>query len=496
MLPDRDLKAPGLGQFELAVQGAHLATGVASPIASALGRFGMLRSIVGDTISGAVLARTKSPLRVIRSLGIGAPKLVALTHDAASRINEQKLGYSAFPLIESYRPAELYPAVLRAPRGVNPDTPLSLHIRAAGQPIKGIDVTAITSLSASEGARATTDETGVAILALGPGPIAVEVLTISAPRSSFWGACRKGIQISDGETIDLPPIAIGHIDCLRQTYTPFDIDAGKGVMVGVIDSGIGPHSDLSVAAGSNEVLRERSWTDNGLGHGTHVAGIIAARPESRWPMGVAPAAKLWSGRVFGANSDSTSNLNILSAMKAAIIAGCDIINVSIESSEGDNVLEYAVADACDHGAIVVCAAGNDATANVASPARCLGATGVSAFGRFGACPGGSFEDSVVGVQSAGPHFFASFSNWGQDIDFIGPGVGVISASLSGGYEVRSGTSMSCAAVSGMAARLLSANETLLSAPRDAARSVGIQNLLQDHARKLGFRLWEEGSGSF
>jgi subtilisin len=91
------------------------------------------------------------------------------------------------------------------------------------------------------------------------------------------------------------------------------------------------------------------------------------------------------------------------------------------------------------------------------------------------------------------NFIAAFSNVGPEIDFTGPGVGIIST-FPGGYAALDGTSMACPAATGMAARILSALPQVLGMPRDATRADAMAQAVLTRARALGFAPVLEGQG--
>jgi subtilisin len=120
---------------------------------------------------------------------------------------------------------------------------------------------------------------------------------------------------------------------------------------------------------------------------------------------------------------------------------------------------------------------------------------VSAFGRRGTFPTGSYEESHVNSSPAGTDandFIADFTNIG-DVSFVAPGVGVIST-VPGGYASRSGTSMACPIVSALAARILSTSPHLQAMPHDRTRVTSWITEINSTAKSRGFPLAFEGLG--
>ena len=287
-------------------------------------------------------------------------------------------------------------------------------------------------------------------------------------------------------------------DCLRHFYGSAELGVGAGVKVGVVDTGVGPHGDLEVAGGANLVLGEdpADHADNGAGHGTHVAGIIAARGAPPTGVrGVAPAARLFSYRVFGKDQPGASNFAILKAIDRAVSDGCDLVNLSLGGGVRDPAIASAIQDARAAGTLVVAAAGNEERAPVGFPAAEPSCVAISALGVKGMFPRGAMEEADVrepfGTDPA--EFIAGFSNVGMEIDLVGPGVGVIST-VPGGLAPMSGTSMASPAVVGVAARLLAADSATLAMKRDQARSDAIARAVLTAGVRRGFPPSFEGSG--
>jgi subtilisin family serine protease len=210
--------------------------------------------------------------------------------------------------------------------------------------------------------------------------------------------------------------------------------SGTGGKAWVIDTGIDPqHPDLTVdTANSRSFVSTTSYVDQN-GHGTHVAGTIAARNNTIGVVGVAPGATVVAIRVLDARGSGTTSGVIAGvdyvANRAAAI---DVANMSLGGGISA-ALDTAVATAAAKGIRFAIAAGNStAFAGNSSPAR-VDAPNV-------------FTVSAFGSNDV----FASFSNYGNPpIDFAEPGVSITSTWLSGGYNTISGTSMAAPHLAGL-----------------------------------------------
>jgi subtilisin len=454
---------------------------------------------ISGTLPGA------PPIQVIDSVNENGPKLVKADQETA--LAARRLGLRLEPAIK-YRTAGRFS--VKPPAGSGAGTPLQFSVicKSTRVPVEGAIVTAFTNFAAMEGAEATTDVKGTCDLDLGPSALTLDRLYVHPPLSGFWGHYQSSVACSGSHLIELKPVQASYTDALAYFYGhAANLTDGQNVIVGVVDTGIdAKHGDLShVTYGVNTAKGEPStlWQDNGTGHGTHVAGIIGGRGATR--TGVAPGVELCSFRAFPQDSVETTNYQIMKAMVRAMDHGCHIINLSL-NGEGrpDQTLHDALEDANDKGILVVVAAGNEGKSQVGYPALYAFSEGLSvaAMGRKGTYPLGSHEESDVGSKfgTTDPDsFVARFSNSG-DVSLIAPGVGIISTVPGGGYGVMSGTSMACPAVSGMAARLLSADlakngpNAILSQAPEAKRTVAMINLMSGAAQSVFNDVKVEGDG--
>jgi subtilisin family serine protease len=209
---------------------------------------------------------------------------------------------------------------------------------------------------------------------------------------------------------------------------------GTGRHAWIIDTGIDlDHPDLNVGAGGC-FIRSGCSPDDGNGHGTHVAGTIAARNNGQDVVGVAAGATVHPVRVLG-NSGSGTWDGIVAGIDfvAANASAGDCANMSLGGSGHIQALHDAVVAAAQQGINFALAAGNESTdANTKEPAHINGAN----------------VWTVSAVDSTDK--FASFSNYSNPpVDFAAPGVSVLSTKKGGGTTTMSGTSMAAPHVCGI-----------------------------------------------
>jgi subtilisin len=233
------------------------------------------------------------------------------------------------------------------------------------------------------------------------------------------------------------------------------------VDVAVIDTGIANHPDLPVpvartdCSGSSPLKGscKDGTASDGNGHGTHVAGTIAALDNGIGVVGAAPGARLWAVKVL---KDTGSG------WMSGIIAGVDWvtrhasdIEVANMSLGGGNstALCNAIRNSVNAGITYAVAAGNShADASNYSPANCPDVITVSALADFDGQPGGFGQPTCRVDQD---DTLADFSNWGSAVELAAPGVCILSTWNNGGYATISGTSMASPHVAGAAALLAS-----------------------------------------
>lgn len=239
---------------------------------------------------------------------------------------------------------------------------------------------------------------------------------------------------------------------------------GSGIKVAILDTGIDrTHQDLNVRGGYS-VFTDSANRDpyyDGSGHGTHVAGTVAALNNSVGVLGVAYNAQLYAVKVLN-NSGSGSYAGIAQGIEWSIQNGMDIINMSLGGSQSSSILQSYCNLAYNNGILLVAAAGNSGnsagTGNTVNyPAR---------------------YSSVIAVAATDSNNRrASFSSTGSTVELAAPGVGIQSTIPGNRYASYNGTSMASPHVAGVAALVWQAKPGL--------SNVQLRNLLNQTALNLG-----------
>lgn len=250
--------------------------------------------------------------------------------------------------------------------------------------------------------------------------------------------------VTTGQSNQTLPTGVDRIDAEANTSAggPIDVD------IAIIDTGIDlTHPDLNVVNNVSYVNGAKTGNDDN-GHGSHCAGIAAARNNLTGVVGVAPGARLWAVKVLSRSGSGTMS---------AVIKGVDYVtqhaneievaNMSLGGGNSD-ALNKAIAKSVSAGVVYAVAAGNSAVdASTSSPANSPDVICVSAIVDTDGQPGGAGDATSYGVDDS----FASFSNFGAAVDIAAPGVNIRSTYKGGGYAIMSGTSMASPHVAGAAA---------------------------------------------
>ena len=240
------------------------------------------------------------------------------------------------------------------------------------------------------------------------------------------------------------------------------ITRGAGITVAVIDSGSGPHPDLDANLDAGRTIF--GFIDSvgvldidNAGHGSHVAGIIAAVANNAiGGSGVAPQSRILPIRVLDAQGSGDSK-DVSKAVRFAVDSGAKVINLSLGGATESTSLTAAIQYAVDRNVLVVAAAGNGAAD---SPPKWPGAS-----------------DLTIAVTAVDRNnSVTSFDQRGDYIDLAAPGASILSTA-SNDYKIQSGTSMAAAFVTGAAALLFAAQPSITAAQ--------VRDVLQRTATDIG-----------
>lgn len=231
-----------------------------------------------------------------------------------------------------------------------------------------------------------------------------------------------------GQYADYSNTLVGGCDC-----------TGHNKWAWIIDTGIDlNHPDLNVKTDYGKSFINGESPEDYRGHGTHVAGIIAAKNNSFGAKGIAAGAWVVPLKVFPKVGGADYS-KVVAALDWVYTYGHvgDIVNISLGSkispSAPETAVEKAIKKLAEKGIYVIIAAGNDKIhASGFHPARVNG-----------------FRISTIAATakinipwSIGTHFAAWYSNYGKDpVDYAAPGTSIYSTYKSGGYAFLTGTSM-------------------------------------------------------
>jgi len=238
---------------------------------------------------------------------------------------------------------------------------------------------------------------------------------------------------------------------------------GQGVKIALIDTAVLSHGDfegLHISALTLDGKATMPFAFNGGTHATSVLSILAGNAN-----GITSEANILSIPIVGADG-TVSEFDLATAIVLAVDNGADVISISLGGETGSSVLEAAVRYATDAGAVIVAAAGNDGVNRVSYPA---------AYG----------EVVAVGAVNRSNQYM-DFSNSGETLNVVAPGVGLETATADNEWTLFSGTSAAVPCVAGVIANYLSSH------PQDHGEDA--VEWLETTATDIGIAGQDENSG--
>jgi subtilisin family serine protease len=311
-------------------------------------------------------------------------------------------------------------------------------------------LTAELSAAETRTLAATTSGEGVPLAAFVTTPTGPEIVSLDADSHADAAAAvallnsQPSVEAADVSTVVRPlgatygPQQYGNT-MLRSEAARAGVDNPlSDVVVAVVDTGVYRHPELASALMPGHNFTDSpggvSDTTDREGHGTHVAGTIAADAGSGVE-GIAYGARILPVKVLGDNGSGYDSW-VANGILWAADHGADVINMSLGGAGYSSIEESAVAYARSKGVTVIAAAGNDNSSATFSPAALPGVVAVSAVDQNRAK--------------------AWFSNYGSYVDVAAPGVDILSTYNDNWFVYMSGTSMASPHVAGVAALIKAA----------------------------------------
>ncbi|MFE5836676.1 S8 family serine peptidase [Arthrobacter sp. NPDC056493] len=240
-------------------------------------------------------------------------------------------------------------------------------------------------------------------------------------------------------------VATGKQDADVDAVEAWNVTTGSGIKVAIIDSGVASDNpDIAPKVVARANFSGTATGEDNYGHGTHVAGIVAATANNTIGVaGVCPSCSILDAKVLN-DSGSGSSSAIANGINWAVTSGAKVINMSLGQRVASRTLETAVNNAWNRGVVVVAAAGNAGTQAKIYP--------------------GAYPNVIAVAATDNNDAKAAFSSYGdQWVDVAAPGVNVYSTfpnhtfvlgTQNGrhtGYDIASGTSMASPIVAATAA---------------------------------------------
>ncbi len=253
---------------------------------------------------------------------------------------------------------------------------------------------------------------------------------------------------------------------------------GSTIRVAILDTGIDlDHPDLQGnIKGNVNLIKPHKSGDDDKGHGTHVAGIVAALNNEIGVVGAGPDISLYAVKVL--NKKGLGYLSdLIDGLNWCINNEMQVVNMSFGSLTDNQSFHDAIIEAYEAGITQIASAGNrgENGGAIEYPAKYPETIAVSAIDVY--------------------ENFASFSSFGAEIDLTAPGVDIRSAYKKGEYEILSGTSMSAPHVTGVVALVLTTSPKGYDKDKDGTWDPDeIKIKLKEKAEDLGLHPNKQGAG--
>ncbi|AIM16329.1 peptidase S8 [Bacillus sp. X1(2014)] len=263
---------------------------------------------------------------------------------------------------------------------------------------------------------------------------------------------------------------------------------GEGIVVATLDTGVDKdHPDLkeNIIGGYNFTGDDNGdpniFTDY-TGHGTHVAGIIAASDNGEGIVGVAPKSKILALKVIDKNGSGSYDNLIKAIQYATNWVGpngerVNVINMSLGGPKPNDLLHKVIKEARQNGIVLVSAAGNQGDGDAES---------------FEVSYPGYYKEVIQIGSITKDQKPSIFSNTNVNLDFVAPGENILSTHLNGRYVKLSGTSMAAPFVAGAVALILKLLDIDTSNP--VMIPYLVYQYLLDHVKILDFPINQVGNG--
>lgn len=328
-------------------------------------------------------------------------------------------------------------------------------------------------------------------------------VAFAVPNWIVYAADETGVNVTKDEAIATPesPFSVNdpryeteqwylqRINASRAWSLAYADDGFEGafaeVQVAIIDSGI----DVNHPEFRGRLLDGKNYVTTGVppdddfGHGTHVAGLIGAVANNAVGIaGVAPKVRIDPRKVL--NSAGTGSIsNVSNAIRDAADAGADIINLSLESTAPNVVMEAAVQYAFSKGVLMLAASGNQGSTTVSWPAHYSEVMAIAAT---------TYNDTRASYSNSGPEIEIAAPGGERNLSMISTWPGGVrcrdinAAPAASDYCTSEGTSMAAAVASGAAA--------LIKGLRPSLNAAAIRQLLRDSAHAVSEPTNFVGSG--